>query len=189
MSRESMKQRDLVFVDIETTGLDPHTHEIIEIAVLRVRQDWPEEGLPTFAPALEWSTKVKPTHIGTADPVSLKINKYTEEEWSDAMNLDEAMKLFIEKADDGVMVAHNVAFDAAFIDQALHTHGIQNTMHYHRIDTVSMAFGVLHNVPEVNRYSLNELCKYFSITNEKAHTALSDVRADFALFRKLMAYE
>ena len=39
---------DLAFVDIETTGLDSRVHEIIEIAVVRVRQIWVKDEKPTF---------------------------------------------------------------------------------------------------------------------------------------------
>jgi ATP-dependent DNA helicase DinG len=85
------------------------------------------------------------------------------------------------------MVAHNVAFDAGFVDTSLAKQGIVNTMHYHRLDTVSMAYAVLHDEPDVDRYSLAELCKHFGIVNENAHSALADARADFELFKRLMA--
>ena len=42
-------------------------------------------------------------------------------------------------------------------------------MHYHRLDTVSMAFAKLHSTPEVLRYSLAELSKHFGIESDDLH--------------------
>ncbi len=182
----SMKGRDLAFIDIETTGLDPRKHEIIEIAVLRVSQEWTPENKPVFIEKSLWTTRIKPTHLETADTVSLKISGYTATLWKEAISIQEALIEFAKKTEGAIMVAHNVAFDAGFLDTHLALHEIQNLMHYHRLDTVSMAYAKLHNDPLVARYSLNELCKYFGIVNENPHTAPADVRADFELFKKLI---
>lgn len=181
-----MKEPDLVFVDIETTGLVPQKHEIIEIATLRVGQKWVEGQKPEFVEIEEWCVKVRPLRISDSDPQALKINGYTPDQWASAVSLSEALQIFSEKADGAIMVAHNVAFDAGFLDHHMSLLGISNKMHYHRLDTVSMAYAVLHSAEGVSRYSLGELCKYFGITNEKQHSAMGDTRADFELFKKLM---
>lgn len=181
-----MKAHDLVFIDTEATGLDVTKHELLEIAVIRVSQDW-ESGKPEFKLVDEWSTKIIPEHIETADPASLRVNGYTVTNWKDAVPLREALEVFAEKTADAIMVAHNVSFDAEFIDTALGKLGIKNTMHYHRLDTVSMAHAILKDSPDTTRYSLGELCKRFGIVNEHAHTALSDSRATFELFKKLLS--
>lgn len=182
----AMKSLDLVFVDTETTGLDPKIHELIEIGFVRVRQIWAENEQPKFEVVEEWSKKIKPEHIEVADPISLKINGYTVTGWQGAFKLEEVMREFSEKTNEGIMVAHNVSFDAGFIDMAYSKCKIRNTMHYHRLDTVSMAFAKLHNTPDVTRYSLGELCKNFGIIHEDAHSALSDARACYELFKKLI---
>ncbi len=182
----AMRSLDLVFVDTETTGLDPKIHELIEIGFVRVKQLWIEGQNPQFEVVEEWSQKIRPEHIELADPVSLKVNGYTVTGWSDAILLPEAFQIFSKKVEGAIMVAHNVSFDAGFLDMAFSKCGIPNKMHYHRLDTVSMAYAKLHNLPDVTRYSLGELCKYFSIENENAHSALSDAKACFQLFKKLM---
>ena len=182
-----MKVHDLVFVDTETTGLDARIHEIIEIAVVRVRQDWSDGEKPVFTIVDEWSVKAQPENISSADSASLRINGYTVTGWEGATTIKNALDEFSEKTDGAIMVAHNVAFDTGFIDTNFAKYGIPNKMHFHRLDTVSMAYAVLHDTPDVARYSLAELCKHFGIVNESAHSALSDARADFELFKKLMA--
>lgn len=181
-----MKKPDLVFVDIETTGMDPRKQEIIEIAVLRVSQEWPEGGTPTFAEIFSWSVKIKPQHIERADLAALRVNGYVASEWKHAVPLEDALREFSVKTEGAIMVAHNVAFDSEFLNFNLSRYGIPNKMHYHRLDTVSMAYTALHATPEVSRYSLVELCKYFQIPFENPHSALPDVYADFALFKKIL---
>ncbi len=180
----AMKATDLVFIDIEATGFDPRRHEIIEIAVVRVKQDWSGEK-PVFTAVDEWAVKVRPENIQSADPASLRVNGYSASGWNHSTQIREALDEFTKRAEGAIMVAHNVAFDAGFIDTYLAVHGMPNKLHYHRLDTVSMAYAKLHST-DVTRYSLAELCKYFGIVNESAHSALSDARACFELFKKLM---
>jgi DNA polymerase-3 subunit epsilon len=182
-----VKKHDLVFIDIETTGLDAHVHEIIEVAVVRVEQRWADGEQPQFEKKFSWSVKIKPENLATADPVALRISGYIPSEWSTAISLKEALVLLIEKTDGAIMVAHNVAFDSHFLDTKLSDLGMKHTMHYHRLDTVSMAFAKLHNTPDASRYSLGELCNYFAITNENPHSALPDAEACYELFKKLIA--
>ena len=182
----AMRNTELVFVDIETTGLDARIHEIIEIAFVRVTQTWASNQKPIFEKMFEWSAKIKPEHLDVADPVALRINGYVASEWTESIPLEQALTEFSEKTAGAIMVAHNVAFDAEFLDEKFAKFGIKNMMHYHRLDTLSLAFGILHSAPDIGRYSLGELCKYFGIINERAHSALSDARADFELFKKLM---
>lgn len=181
----AMKKTDLVFVDTESTGLNTRYHELIEIAFVRVSQDWNGD-IPKFEIVDEWAVKIKPQNILLADSIALKINGYTKEDWKDAIDIKEALKQFSQKTEGAIMVSHNVASDAGFLDTYFDMYKIENKMHYHRLDTVSMAFVILKNNDEVIRYSLGELCKYFGIVNEKAHSALADARADFELFKKLI---
>ena len=59
-------------------------------------------------------------------------------------------------------------------------------MHYHKLDTISIAWAKFHNDKDFEHFSLREMCERFGIKNEHAHTALSDARATFELYKKLM---
>lgn len=173
-----MRKHNLAFVDIELTGLDLTKHEIIEIGCVITQ--------PNFEVLEEFELKIKPERIGEADPVSMKINHYDEKEWRNAYSLEEAMKIFSEKVCDCIMVGHNVAFDSGFLEYAFSKVGIKNSMHYHKLDTISIAWAKLNREPNLEHFSLRELCLRFDIKNENAHTALSDARATFELYKKLM---
>ena len=174
-----MRNHNFAFIDIEATGLNLREHEIIEVGAVITD--------PDLTVIEEFEIKIKPENIENADPVSLKVSQYKEEEWGEAVNLEEAMKIFADKVKDCIMVGHNVAFDAGFLGYAFNKIGLDNTMHYHRLDTVSIAWAKMHRDPNLEHFSLRELCLKFGIVNERAHTALSDARATYELYKKLMS--
>jgi len=173
-----MRKHNLAFIDIELTGLDLTKHEIIEIGCVITK--------PNFEVIEEFELKIKPERIEDADPVSLKISHYDPAKWIGAYAPKEGLKIFSDKTQDCIMVAHNIAFDSGFLEYAFAKTGIKNSMHYHKLDTISLAWAKLHKEPDLEHFSLRELCMRFDIKNEHAHTALSDARATFQLYKKLM---
>ena len=173
-----MRKHNFAFVDIESTGLNLFKHEIIEIGWVITT--------PDLKVIEEFELKIKPERIEDADPVSIKVNKYNEAEWKDGLSLEKAIKIFNKKVKDCIMVGHNVAFDVGFLESAFNKTKIVNTMHYHRLDTIAIAWAKLHNDLDFEHFSLRELCLRFDIKNERAHSALSDARATFELYKKLM---
>jgi DNA polymerase III epsilon subunit family exonuclease len=173
-----MRKHNLVFIDIEATGLDVIKHEIIEIGCVVTT--------PDFKVLEEFEIKIKPERISDADPVSLKISHYEESRWTEALSLKEAMKIVAKKTADCIMVGQNVAFDSGFLEHAFSTTKIKNTMHYHKLDTISIAWAKFHKDTDFEHFSLREMCMRFGIKNENAHTALSDARATFELYKKLL---
>ena len=125
-------------------------------------------------------------NIKNADHISLKINHYSEKDWENAKTLKSAMKLLSKKVDGCILVGQNVAFDSGFLEVAFLKTGIKNTMHYHKIDTISMAWAKLGQKKEVTHFSLRELCKYFDIKNENPHSGLGDAMATYELYKKLI---
>lgn len=173
-----MREHNFAFIDIETTGLDLLRHEIIEIGCVITT--------PNLSVLEELEIKIKPEHIEKADPVSLKVNRYNSDEWGNAVTLREALEILRVKTENCIMVGHNVAFDSSFLEYAFEKNDITNIMHYHRLDTVSVAWAKLHHDPGLEHFSLHEMCVRFGIKNEQAHRALSDARATFELYKKLM---
>ena len=173
-----MRKHNFAFIDIETTGLNMLKHEIIEIGCVVVNS-----GLEIIE---EFELKIKPEHIENADPVALKVNHYNEKDWEKAVNLEKAIKILLEKAKDCIMVGHNVAFDAGFLEYAFNKNGMLNTMHYHKLDTISMVWAKLNAEPDLEHFSLREMCVRFGIENKNPHTGLGDARATYELYKKLM---
>lgn len=181
-----IKKQQLIFLDTETTGLNPDIHEVIQIGCVIVSQDWISSNTPTFEMVEQFELKIKPERIEDADPTALRVNGYDAADWVFAYTAKEAMTILADKAKGAIMVAHNVAFDHMFIEKAFRNVGIENTMHYHKLDTISIAFAKLHTNHDIEKFSLRALGEYFGIENKQAHTALSDARATFELYQKLM---
>ena len=173
-----MRKHNFAFIDIETSGPFLVRHEILEIGCVITT--------PTLEIIEEFDYKIMPEHIETADPISLKVNRYDPKNWQDAKTLMEVMEIISVKVKGCIMVGHNVAFDSGFLEHSFHTTGISNSMHYHKLDTISIAFAKLYKEADVEHFSLRELCLRFDIKNEQAHTGLGDARATFELYKKLM---
>jgi DNA polymerase III epsilon subunit-like protein len=174
-----MRKHNLAFIDIETTGLNVLEHEIIQIGCVVTD--------PEFNILEEFEIKIKPEQIEKADKVALRINKYDPADWVFAYTLAEGMKIFSKKVKNCIMLSHNIVFDFSFLEAAFLKTKIENSMHFHKLDTISFAWAKLHKKKEINHFSLRELCLYFNIENKNAHTALSDARATYELYKKLMS--
>ena len=174
-----MRKHDLAFIDMEMTGLNVIEHEIIEIGCvitdykLKVKE--------------EFELKILPEHIENANKTALKINHYIEKDWEEAYELKTALKIFSKKVKDCIMVGQNVAFDSGFLEYNLAKNKLPNTMHYHKLDTISIAWAKLHKDKDVLHFSLREMCQRFDIKNEHPHSALSDACATYELYKKLMS--
>ncbi len=181
-----MKPQLFAFIDTETTGLDAERHELIEVAGVVVRITDPKN-LDAYEVVEEFEYKIKPERIGDADPVALKVNHYDPSNWGSAVSLKEAMTGVSTKTEGAVLVAHNVAFDSMFLERAFKATGVVNKMHYHRLDTISMAYAVLHGNEDVDHLSLRALCNHFGIVQDVQHEAMADVRSTLELYKKLMS--
>ncbi len=180
-----MRKHNLAFIDIETTGFFQSKHEIIEIGGVVVSQN-NEPGKPTTYEIIEeFDIKIKPERISDADPQSLRINGYDPANWVFAYTLKEGMQILAKKTEGAIMVAHNLCFDYGFIEKAFIDSVIDNKMHYLKLDTISFAYARLYHNQDVEKFSLRALCEYFKIENKNSHTALSDARATFELYKKL----
>lgn len=174
-----MRKHNFAFIDIETTGLNLQKNEIIEIGCVLTT--------PDLEIIEEFEIKIKPEHLEDADPISMKVNHYKEENWVDAISLKEAMNILSLKVKDSIMVGQNVAFDSGFLEYAFSTTKILNTMHYHKLDTISIAWAKLHKDKDMEHFSLREMCLRFGIENTSPHTGLGDARATYELYKKLMS--
>ncbi len=179
-----IKERPLIFVDLEFTGLQ-WKHEVIQIGCLVVSQSTPTGASgPDFKIIKEWETKIKAEHWDQADPEALKIVGYTEERWKNAVSLRESLTTFNEIARDGVLVGFNVAMDFLYLKKAYASVNMEPTFHWQIIDVLSMAFKDLYALP-LTEYRMSELTTHFKIKNDIHHDALEDARMTYELFMKL----
>lgn len=116
--------RDLVFLDIETTGLVPERHEVWEVAF--AVNDAPVE------------TCIVPHTLKTADPKALELNGYYKRiHYTDqGVNYDMQIRRILE---GNTVVAANPSFDVDFLYRRW---GVA-PWHHRKIDVESMAYAIL----------------------------------------------
>ncbi len=171
-----IKERPLIFVDLEFTGLG-FQHEILQIGALVVSQ-------PDFKQVKEWEVKVK-ADMAKADPHALQIVGYTDEKWSDAIDVRTALEQFNKLAEGGVIVGWNIAMDFLFLKKTYAQLDLAPTFHWQIVDVMSMAFKDLYKNPELTEFRMSEITKHFDIKNDKHHDALEDARMTYEIFLKL----
>jgi len=117
---------DLIFLDTETTGLDPEKHEVWEIA-------WAINDSPIQVEILVHSLK-------TANSLSLDVNGYLSRYPNGARSDGPMVDLRVRQVLGGnTLVGANPAFDAAFLQKRWGA----APWHYRMIDVESMALAVL----------------------------------------------
>lgn len=170
----------IAIIDVETTGLDPRFHEIIEMGMV-VFDSRTFEILDTF------EAKVKPEWIDRAHFKALEVNGYNEEEWKDGMTLYQMMNFLYERTQDTIFCAHNMIFDWGFLDEAQRQTGITLPFGRHKIDLLTLAWGKIPH-HKVSSWSLKTVCTYLGIPPEpKMHRALNGAMAEYEVYKALMS--
>jgi len=179
-----LSERPLAFIDVETTGLDPNRHEVIEVAVVFDESVFRRLGAPWALllhrdePDLAvWHTRIRPERIGDADPKALRVNRYDPERWANAPTAaevaDDIVALLTREGADPVIVGHNVSFDRDFLNATLRGVGSRARVSHHTVDTVTLCHE--HLVPcGLESLSLDNVRRFLGIPTEGSHAALKD---------------
>ena len=171
-----LKMRPLVFIDIETTGLDPAEHEMIEFAGVMTT--------PQGTPIDDVEFKIMPLHPENASPEALKINGYNPKDWQDAVGPGYGIQKILSFCENGVIVGQNPSFDLGFINALIKQQGLKNKMPYHKVDTATLAYTTL--VPlGLKSVSLGGICDFLGISNKGAHGAMRDVERCMEAYFKM----
>jgi DNA polymerase III alpha subunit (gram-positive type) len=195
----------IVFYDIETSGLIPNKHDIIQIAAIAFSiesGEWNE--LEEFEIKLEFN-------LEKADPEALKNNCYDKEVWEkEAVPQKKAIRAFsdfLRKHSDVKRVGkksgkeffccrtagHNIKnFDDPFVRAFFKKMDIFCPMDFMEVyDTIQLAlweFGLKRTGAIPDNYQLGTLCNKLGIPLENAHDALSDIRANSELAKAILNF-
>lgn len=163
---------ELVALDLETTGLDPMSDDIIEVGAVRMKDG---------QVIAEYSTMVEPDR-----PIPSHVTHITGIQQEDVQGAPKIAAILPEIENfvkDAPIVAHNITLDMGLLQDR---HKI--LLNSARIDTYDLASILIPNAP---RYNLNSLTTQVGIELDHAHRALDDARASgllyYALWEKLLA--
>lgn len=162
-----IEEETFVVFDLETTGLNSHDNEIIEIGAIKLKGTRIIDKFSEF---------VKPKN-----KIPEKIQKLTsisDAMVADALGIEEVLPKFIEFSKDATLVAHNAKFDMSFIRRdckKILNIDFDPTV----IDTLQMARDVM---PNLKSFGLGPLTKKLGVALESHHRAVDDSQATAGMF-------
>ena len=164
-----LKNNDFVVFDLETTGLEASTSEIIEIGACKVHNGKITE---TF------SCLIKPTEAIPAEITNL--TGITNDMVKDSYSIKEVLQDFYKFTRNSVLVAYNIAFDYKFIYLAGNAQGY--IFDNKQIDCMVLAKTKLRGL---KNYKLKTVVTHLNIPLDNAHRAVHDATATAEAFIKL----
>ncbi len=182
-------KKDLLLIDLETTGLDATRHEIIQIAAILLDKKTLEE-------KEAFSSYVKPRKWANRDKESMKVNKINYAQVSDAPILKEVLtkfnRLFNPKS--VILSYYGGPLDADFLRAAYKKAGVKWQFDYHYLNLWGVFYATLAAKNQLNNkkkfagFSLEDLVKRFKIKNlGSRHEALGDCRIEAEVLRRIIA--
>jgi len=162
---------ETVIFDIETTGFNRQTDDIIEIGAVKIKD---RKIVDTFSTFIHIDRPI-PEHI-------TELTSITDDMLIGAPNISEALELFKDfVGENGFLVAHNAQFDVSFIKNKMKKNlDIDYDMPV--LDTLNLSRSIVTNI---KTYKLNSLTKHFKIKLENHHRAVDDARATTEVLLKL----
>lgn len=162
-------------VDCETTGVDPSTDRIVQVAAIIVNSSGEIVD--------EFSTVVRPESPDDYEHGAEHIHGITEEQVRNGMPLRQALEKLWSLSEGNVFTAHNARFDIGFLTAESERVGLSPRIDSH-IDTLALARKI--DSERSRRHSLEALCEHYGIERERAHDAKADATATAELLMHLM---
>lgn len=163
--------RTYICFDLETTGLNVESDEIIEVGAVKVVEGRLTEQFTCF--------------VNIHKPLSPFISDLTG--ISDAMLQREGyekqavIEEFVKFCDGYALLGHNLMFDYKFMKTAASLYRLP--FEKNGIDTLDLARKFL---PELPNKKLGSLCDHYQYRNEKAHRAVYDAKATAYCYEQMI---
>lgn len=190
----------LIFLDTETTGLDPDRHEVWEVGYIVRDEDHRD---------VEAVWQIAPAHLERADPYALRIGRFWERRAKpeppgiESFAAQGRAERFAALIDGATIVGAVPDFDVRFLTKWLALYRLPWTAHYHLCDVENLAVGFLAGeiarAHTVTMYRADLIVPPWSsealssalgvkIRDEDRHTALGDARWARDLYDAVMGF-
>lgn len=156
--------RDYVVLDLETTGGSPKNSEILEIAMVRVR-----DGKITA----QFQTLVRP-YANYIPPFITKLTGIDMNMVKDAPWIHQAIGAAAAFIGDDLIVGHNVSFDVGFLSAV-------TELNNEYADTVQYSRKLY---PQLPNHKLSTMTNYLHLS-QNTHRAMADVKATYELYEEI----
>ena len=171
----SMRDISFAVVDFETTGVNPETDRIVQLAAIVVNGEG--EIVDSF------DTVVKPESPAEYVHGAEHIHGISEAEVQGGMPLKEALRKLWSISEGNLFTAHNARFDLGFLHAESARVGLGGRIHDY-VDTLALARKT--DEARTRRHSLEALCEHYGIERTRSHEAKADATATAELLMHLM---
>lgn len=168
----ALSEQPLVWLDTETTGLDPETERVFEVAIIEA------DGYETV-----FHLKPEDDVVARMHPKALEVNRYHERTsdpewvWSD---FDDALEAMRRRLDGKHIVGAVPDFDARHLTATYKRAGLEPPRwHYHLIDVEALAVGYLaaKGIPFSLPWDSDDLSRAVGVEPDThTHEAMADAR-------------
>lgn len=175
--------KKVFYFDVETTGLDPVKHDIIQLAgYIEIDGEIKEE----------FNFKYRPLDFDTINPGALEINGVTIEQLKEYPHADATRTQLVtifnkyidkfNKEDKFIVAGYNVQFDISFLSSFFKKCGDNFLFSYLDGRAILDPYPVLqflkaNKIINIPTLKLTDVCKHFGIGFVNAHDALADIEA------------
>lgn len=166
---DNCNNHDIIFLDIETTGLDVESDQIIEIGAIKISNNRQTE-----------FHRLINSEIRIPDIVR-KLTGITEEMLKTGSNLEASIRDFNIFIQSATLIGYNVSFDIKFLNRAFERMSL-NTIHNKTLDLLREA--KRKNCFQDN-YKFETTLKEYGIDQSILHRALEDAKLVQLLYNKM----
>jgi DNA polymerase-3 subunit epsilon len=166
----SIVNRPLCFVDIETSGSQPSSSRVIEVAVIRIERSKVVDSYQALinpGETLPWQIT--------------RVTGLTDDDLFEAPKFEAIAGELLKILDGSVFVAHNVQFDYGFLQKEFERMGAKFGMPY--LCTVQLSRALF---PQYRKHNLSALIERFGIEIESRHRAMGDTQAMVEFYARLL---
>jgi CRISPR-associated protein Cas2 len=164
--------KQIVSLDIETTGLNPGKDRIISIGAVKKIND---KQCDNFYRLIKIDTKISKA-ITELTGITLESLK------SEGVTLDKALRELTEFLNSATIIGYNLQFDLSFLTYGYRSVNLKEPDN----KTLDLLPIVKKAEKFIDNYRLATILDFYNIKNLKPHNALSDAKATLQLLYKLM---
>lgn len=179
-----------VAIDIETSGLRPLYHEILEVGIVSEHPETDDTVSIEFSLPMRYPLQ--------ADPKALEVNRWGQRMFAPRWTIEAAADCLVRTLEGAHLIGKNPSFDAAFLETFLHRHAGQfkGPIWHHRLVDVGMLAWGWYSSRRI-RQSPSDWQQYPPNSERVAelvgvplpltrHTALADAEWAYDVFRKIV---
>jgi DNA polymerase III subunit epsilon len=162
-------------IDVETSGLSPKRHRILQIGLVVVLADGTVVD--------RWSTYVRPRWWRVARVGPTNVHGITRSTLRTAPSLGDALDELSPRLDGVVLTAHNLGFDRAFLKRSAQR-AKRNVRFERGVCTLQLSRSL--DPDRQTSHRLADVCERYGIALTNAHDALADAEATAAVIPHLL---